>query len=281
MDTTGTIDPITGESTETASTEPAGQGTVEPQAPQGEKGNAGEPQGDTEGGKDNETDTRTQRPFRSKNQTIYELRQKLRDQEGQFTSRLDQLQSKFEEMKNQIQPRGQDRKTSRTFYEAPEDTLSEIFDKKLSAFEEKFSQRLETARQQDQQSVAWKQETSEAAKFIQGQKGLQEDDIADIEEIVRSTPEMQNMSPMQRAKYAMYLYREERGITDRSALKAKAATVVGTPPGGGASAGMTDEEMNREVDKLPKDVSKWTPEDHKRFDTLQSEYLKTRQGKPE
>lgn len=271
MDNTGVIDPATGEATEKTGTESTGQGEVAPQAPQGEKDNAGEPQGRSEDGKPEGTDTR--KPYRSKNQTIYELRQRIREQEGTFNSRLEQLQQQYDELKSLVSSRGQDRKASRTFWEAPEETLKAMLAEERQALREEFRQ----TREQDQQSVEWRQETSEAAKFITSQKGLTEDDLADIEELVRSTPEMQALSPMQRAKYAMFLWRDQRGITDKSGLKARASTVVGAPPG--ASGQRTEEEINREMGKLPDNVAKWTPEDHKKFDALEREIISLKGSK--
>lgn len=275
MDTQGTIDPATGEATEKTGTESTGQGEVAPQASQGEKDNAGQSQDQTEDGKDQGTDTR--KPFRSKNQTIYELRQRIREQEGTFTQKLQSLEQRLEEM-SRATPRGQDRKPSRTFWEAPEDTLKEMMAEHWSKTKQELLQELQQTRQQDQKSVAWQQETSEAAKFITSQKGLNEDDIADIEELVRSTPEMKAMTPMQRAKYGFFLWKEQHGITDRSALKAKASTVVGAPPGAGHGE-MTEEEINREIDKLPRDVSKWTPEDQKKFESLERGIIQARTAK--
>jgi hypothetical protein len=271
---TETIDPITGESTaktETASTVTA---PVEGQAPQGEKESAGSPQGDAEDGKEEGTDTR--KPFRSKNQTIYELRQRIREQEGSFSQKLDALEKRLEEMAR-VTNRGQDRKPSRTFFEAPEDTLKAIQSEQFKAFKEELLGELRQTEQERNQSSQWQQETSEAAKFITSQKGMTEDDIRDIEELVRSTPEMQAMTPMQRAKYAMYLWREERGITDKTVQKQRAATVVGSP-GGPGPAELTEAEINKRLDEFPKDVSKWAPEDHKKWEVLEREILKSKGG---
>lgn len=265
MDTTGVIGSETGEATEKTSTESSGQGEVAAQGSQGQQDTAGQSQDQAEGGRDQGTEQR--RPFRSKNQTIYELRQAVRERDAKLSD-FEQRLSRFEQ---QIQQRTQDRKPSRTFWEAPEEVLEEKIKGHLSEFEKRMLENLQQTRQQDQQSTEWKQETSEAAKFITSQKGLTEDDIADIEELVRSTPEMQAMSPMQRARYALFLWKDQKGITDRSAQKARAATVVGAPSG--ASGPRPMKEIEADFNKLPRDVSKWTPEDHKRADALEREIL--------
>ena len=278
---TETVDPITGESTAKTETPPVqGQPTVEGQAPQGEKDNAGSPQGDTEGGKEEATDTR--RPFRSKNQTIYELRQKLREQEGAFSQKFSALERKIEEM-TQARTRGQEQKPSRTFYEAPEDTLRAINAEQLKTFKDELLSELRQGETERTQGIQWKQETSEATKFITSQKGITEDDIRDIEEIVRSTPEMNYinpetglpMSPMARAKYAVSIWKEGRGIMDKTSIKQKAATVVGSPGGPGPTE-LTEAEINKRLEEFPKNVANWTPEDHKKWASLESEILKSK-----
>lgn len=272
---TETIDPITGEATGKTGTESTGQGDVAPQASQGEQDNAGQPQGESEDGKEQGTETR--RPFRSKNQTIYELRQRIREQEGTFTQELTQLKQRLEEMARAT-TRGQNQKPSRTFWEAPEEVLDERITGHLSEMEKRILDRMEQRDTQSQQTAQWKQETSEAVKFITSQKELIEDDHKDIEEIIRSTPEMQQMSPMQRAKYALFLWKEERGISDKSSLKSKAATVVGGPHGQGPKE-LTESDITKRLDEFPKNVANWTPEDHKRWNSLESEIMKSKGGR--
>lgn len=276
MDGTETIDPITGEATATSQpTSSSGSEPVASESSQGQENNAGVSQEASEDGKEQGTETR--KPFRSKNQTIYELRQRIRDQEGTFTQKLSQLEQKLEEL-SRVSPRGQNQKPSRTFWEAPEEVIDERMTSHLSEMEKRILDRLEQREALNQQSSEWKQETSEAVKFIKTQKGLTEDDHRDIEEIVRSTPEMQALTPMQRAKYALFLWREEKGISDKSALKAKAATVIGAPPGQGPSE-LTEAEINKRLGDFPVDVSKWTPEDHAKWKSLEAEILKSRKGK--
>lgn len=274
-DQTVTVDPITGEATE--KTDAAGTATekVASEGSQDQKSDAGSPQGESEDGKGEGTETR--KPFRSKNQTIYELRQKIREQEGTFSQKLEALEQRLEEM-SRAASRGQDRKPSRTFYEAPEDTLRAINSEQLKQFKEELLGELRQTESEREQSSLWKQETSEAAKFIIDQKGLTEDDHKDIEEIVRSTPEMLAMSPMQRAKYALFIWREERGITDRSELKARASTVVGGPHGQGPKE-LTEADINKRLDEFPKNVAEWTPEDHKKWDVLEREIKRSQMKK--
>lgn len=270
-DQIATIDPVTGESTEKTETASPVTAPVEGQGSQGQKEPAGSSQEDSEGGKEEGTDTR--RPFRSKNQTIYELRQRIREQEGTFSQKMEALERRLEEL-SRATPRGQDQKPSRTFYEAPEDTIRAINAEQLKSFKEELLGEFRQTEAERAQSGQWRQETSEAAKFITDQKGLTEDDHKDIEEIVRSTPEMLAMTPMQRAKYAMFLWKEERGITDKSEMKARAATVVGGPHGQGPKE-LTESDINKRLDEFPKDVAKWTPEDHKKWASLEREILKS------
>lgn len=258
-ESTATVDPITGAESAKTSTESTGQGADSAQASQGEKDIAGESKESTEGGKDEQTGERKQ--FRSKNQTIYELRQAVRERDERLTSFEEKL-AKFEQ---QMEQRNQNGKPSRTFYEAPEDTLRAMFEENRKALLEEFNQ----TRLMDQQGIEWKQETSEAAKFIQGMKGITEEDMLEISELVRSTPAMKTMRPMERAEYATFLWQKSHGIGDKSASKARAATVTGSP--GTVSGKRTAADVEKDINSLPRDVGKWKPEDHKRYDALEQE----------
>lgn len=259
QETSAVIDPITGEESAKASTESTGQGKDSAQASQEEKDIAGQPKGQTEDGKEEGTGERKQ--FRSKNQTIYELRQAVRERDERLTS----FEKKLAQFEQQMQRLPQDQKPSRTFWEAPEDTIKAMMEENRKALLEEFNQ----TRLMDQKGVEWKQETSEAAKFIQGTKGITQEDQMEIAELIRSTPAMQNMRPGERAEYAMFLWQKSHGISDKSAIKSRAATVTGTP---GTSAGRrTAADVEKDILSLPKDIGKWTPEDHKRYNTLEQE----------
>lgn len=254
-----TADPITGEESAKTGTESTGQGTDSAHASQEEKDIAGKSQDESEGGKEEGTGERKQ--FRSKNQTIYELRQAVRERDDKLTS----FEKKLAHFEQQMDQRTQDRKPSRTFWEAPEDTIKGMMEENRKALLEEFNQ----TRLQDQQGVEWKQETSEAAKFIQGMKGITEDDQMEIAELVRETPAMKNMRPMERAEYAMFLWQKSHGIGDKSAAKARAATVTGAP--GTSSGRRTANDVEKEIMSLPRDVGKWSPDDHKKYDALERE----------
>lgn len=227
-------------------------------------------QSQAEGGSAEEQRSRQRGP--SKLDTIRELRSKLRDQRSYWESEIGGLRQQIEELKNGLQSGRSEKKPSKTFWEAPEEVMDERFDSKLSAMEKRLLEQLNSRETQNQQTAEWQSETSEATKFIQTQKGITPEDEEDIAELVRSTPEMQNLRPLQRAKYALYLWREQRGITDKSEAKARSATVIGA---GGTQSGpktWTESEMEAEISKLPPDPKSWTDEQKKRFDFLDNEF---------
>lgn len=266
-DDTATLGSETGASTETQSTESTGQGEVESQGSQGQTDTAGTSQEGSEGGKEQGTDTR--RPqFRSKNQTIYELRQGLRERDRQ----IQELSERFSQFEQKLQNRGQERKPSRTFWEAPEEVLDERITGHLSEMEKRLLDRMEQRDTQSQQTSQWKQETSEAAKLITNRKDMTPEDHEEIMELVRSTPAMQNMRPMERADYALYLWEKQKGITDKSSMKAKASTVVGTGAQTTGAKTWTEASMKQAIDKFPVDPKSWTPEQHAEFNKLDQEF---------
>lgn len=268
MPDTETIAQDTGVTTEkTGSDNSADSGEVAPEGSQGQQGFAGESQDSSEGGREQGTDTRRQ-PFRSKNRTIWELRQQVRERDGQIQS----IQQRLDEFEQKFQSRGQERKPSRTFWEAPEESVRELTRAELQELKKELIQEMRSTREQDQQSAAWQSETSEATKFIRSQKGFTEDDFDLIEEIVRETPEMRKLTPMQRAKYALYLFREEKGISDKTGIKQRAAAVSGAPPTTSGVKVWTEAEIERELNKLPQDPRSWTEEQNKQYQLLDAEF---------
>lgn len=246
-----------------------GTGTAAPESGQPGQDRAGDSQEPPEGGsaENNQNRRRGTSPF-SQNR---ELRQQLRQMESTYNSRLQELEARLEKFGG---PKNGDEssKPRKTFWEAPEEILDERMQGHLSEFEKRLLTRLEADRTASQESSEWKQEVSEAAKLIQSDNSLQPDDIADIEDIVRSTPAMQNLRPLERAKYAKYLWQQERGIGDKSALKNKASSFTGAPPVAGGKREWTESSMEQELKKFPVDPGKWTSEEKAKYDALEKEF---------
>ena len=232
---------------------------------------AGGEQSSTEGGSAEEIQTRKRGP--SKLDTIRELRARIRDERSQSQVQIQNLTSQIEELRGLMTERGQSQKPSKTFWEAPEEVLEERLTAGLSALEKRMLQRLEERQQNDQQTSEWKQETSEAAEFVKNQKGLTDDDLLDIKEIVDETPAMRNLRPLERARYALYLWQQQRGISDKTSLKAKAGTVMGQSAASQNGKKVWDEEaINAEIQRrFHGDPQHWTPEQHKNFDKFYRE----------
>lgn len=254
-----------GDATATATPE-SSQGTEKVASENGEQ--AGGSKETPEGGPEQGQNVRQRGP--SKLDTIRELRAKIRDQRSYWESEVGTLKQQLEEIQKTIASRTQGQKPSKTFWEAPEEVLDERFDSKLSAMEQRMLSAMEKRQTMDQQTSEWKQETSEAAEFIRSQKGITDEDQEDIAEIVRSTPAMANMRPMDRAKYAYFLWKEERGIRDTSTLKARASTVIGAPPSAGGQKTWTNAEIEAKVaefNRIP--MKDWTKEQGVAFDAFE------------
>lgn len=229
---------------------------------------AGSPQGTTEGGRTDDGSTRPRGP--TKLDTIRELRAKLRERDQRYGSEIETLRSQIEELRALTQ-RGPGNKPSKTFWEAPEEVLEEKLAARMEALEKNIVSKFTERQQADQASAEWKQETSEAAKFIKNQ-GVTPEDEEDIVELIREKqPIMDKLSPMERAEYALFLWQKQRGITDKSALKAKASNLVGTPPTMNGKKMWTEQEIQNTINKFPQNPRDWTPEQNKEFEVLDRE----------
>lgn len=241
-------------------------------APEGGQNPSGESAGDSQEFSEGGSDDGRQGRFsgRSKLGTIRELRAKLREERSQRESLVGDLQSRLDNLEAKLRPAQNDQRPSRTFWEAPEDVSRELTRAELKSFKEELLGELRQTEQEREQTAEWKQETSEATKFIRTQKGLTPEDEEEVADIVRSTPSMMNLRPMERAEYAMFLWQKQKGIGDKSSIKARASTVAGSTTSTGGKRIWTDADMKREIDKFS--GSKWTPEQVKAFDVLNREF---------
>lgn len=267
---TADIAPSTGDaSVKTDAGSSNGTETDASDSSQGDQGQAGGPQGSAEGGSARDSGFRQRGP--SKLDTIRDLRSKLRDTNQRYGSEIENLKAQIEEMRSMVQSGNPGKKQSRTFWEAPEEVLDERIQGHLSEMEKRILSGIQQRSESDQQSASWKQETSEAAGFIRNQKGLTEDDIAEISEIVAENPTMERLRPMERAEYAMYLWNRQKGITDKSALKAKTGTVVGAPASNSGPKQWTEAEIKRAMDKFPNNPKDWSEDHNKQWKELDRE----------
>lgn len=258
-----------GESTVKETPEVVTQGTESVASENGER--AGGEQSTAEGGQADGQSVRQRGP--SKLDTIRELRLKLREQKSSYDSEFGTLRSQLDEMKAMIaQTRTGEKKPSKTFWEAPEEVNRSIIQEELKTLREELLQNFSKTRQVDQETTEWEQERSAAAKFIQGQRGVTPEDQEDIADVIRSTPSMMNLRPMERAEYALYLWQKQRGVTDKSVLKAKASTVVGAPSVGGGEKTWTEAEIEQRVNEFNRvPMAQWTPEQIQKFDLFERE----------
>jgi hypothetical protein len=272
MDGTEVIDqPSSGEATAKADAGGSATGQVAPEGTQGQETNAGGSQEPSESGKEQETAFNRPR-FVSKQQQLYELKQKLRERDAMY-QQMEQRLTRFEQM---FQKKGQDQKPSRTFWEAPEEVLEERLTDHLSQMEERLAQKWDENQTRSQETQRLRQETSEAAKFIRGQKGITDDDIQEIRDLLVSDPRVQRLSdaPMEQAEYVLYLYNKNKGVTDKTGLKNRAASVQGAPPQSGGPKVWTESEMEQEYNKHGDPKVGLTPEQKQKRDALRIEFRK-------
>lgn len=266
----GTGSFVTGTTEKTTSDVSAETGSVAPESSQDERERAGGSQDSAEGGSASDRQVRPRGP--SKLDTIRELRSRLRDERAQREQIVGDLQTRLDQLESRFKSNGQaERKPSKTFWEAPEDTIDERVGRHLSEFEERLLSHLDKRQTVDQETSEWRQETSEATKFIKNQKGITPEDEADIAEIVQTTPAMKAMRPMERAEYALYLWQKQKGVTDKSDLKAKAAAVAGAPLTLNGQKVWTEAEIQKEIGKFPTDPRTWTPDQSKAWESLDRE----------
>lgn len=264
----------TAEATEKTGTEGSnGSGTVALGNSQGQESNAGGSQEFSEGGKGQGTD-QGQRRFKSKAETIYELRQQSRDRETYWNNEVGTLKKQLAEIQKLFEP-GQKQDSSRTLWDDPEGLMTNIHQRNLSKFKDELLTELRQTQDEREQKASLRQEASEAAKFIRSYKGMTDDDVHDIRELLVSDPVAQRLaeSPMEQAEYVLYKWEKSRGVTDKTGLKNKAMGVTGAPVSNGGPKVWTESEMESAMRNLgnPKD---WTPETKKKFTDMESEFMR-------
>jgi len=275
MDITGVVDsPATLGGDATAKETPEGSpgtGEVAPDAPQGAENQAGGSQDPSESGSVDGQSVRQRGP--SKLDTIRDLRAKLREQRSYWESEMGTVKSQMEELKNLMQSGQSGPKPRKTLWENPDDWFDDKLGTHMSDLERRIVSKIEKRDSESQADYQQRLEVSEAAKFIKSQKGMTEDDIQEIREILAENPKWAQLDPMDQAEFALARWQKGHGITDKSDAKARAATSGGS---GHASEGgakiWTESEMEREISLLPRDPKNWSDENKKRFDYLDTEF---------
>lgn len=258
------------------------QGTESDASENSASKDAGERAGDSrESAEGNRAGGNDGRQRNSWKRTVDQLRASRREERQKWESELGELRSEIQRLNQGISQSGrQSQKQSKTFWEAPEEVMQERIGEQLAALKQELLEGLRNRDTETQQTSQWQAETSEATKFIQSQKGITDDDAEDIAEIVRSTPEMSSMSPMQRARYGLFLWQQQRGITDKSSIKAKATTINGAPPQTSGQKIWTNSEVEAELAKFPKDPKHFTKEQSDKFAAFERELrLAQKQGR--
>lgn len=212
---------------------------------------------------------------------VRELQSQLRDQRGYWESEVGSLKQQLEEIRSHFGSRQAVPKQGKTFFEAPEDVLSETLNSHLSEFEKRMFSKFEQTQADREAASERAQEVSEAAKFIRSQKGISDEDIQDIREILQSNPDLNGLSPMKQAKYALMEWKESRGIMDNTARKNRASTVTGAAVSTATGKKIwSKSEIETELAKFPPNPANYTPEDEARFKKLDDEWRRaSREGR--
>jgi len=160
-------------------------------------------------------------------------RRELREQLASFGTVQEELRALREEMNRQRQPGTA--KTPANFWQDPEGTIESKLDERLERLQNNMLERFQTTREQEYAQQALRQEQASAAEFIRTQKGYDPSDDEDLIEIIEAIPKRtrENSDPFTIAEFAWNKLQVTRGIGDRTALKQRAASVQGQPPGAG------------------------------------------------
>jgi hypothetical protein len=130
----------------------------------------------------------------------------------------------------------------------------------FEAQNQKMLENFQRIRQEERQAEAQSAELRDAAKFVRSQKGMTEDDVQEIRDILRDE-ELDDQPPMRAARLALALWKERKGISDKSDLKARASMPsVGQSPGASHKRTYSQGEMDAWVRDLELNPSKLTPD---------------------
>lgn len=213
---------------------------------------------------------------RQRGKSVYsqmrELQSRLREQRSYWESEVGGLKQQLQEIRNQFTQGPQTQKPGKLFWDAPGEVLTESLLPHLAELKKELKAEFEQTQTQREEHALRGQEISEAAKFIRSQKGLTEDDVQDIREILLSNPNLSNLPPMDQAEFALYKWQKTRGITDNSAKKERASTVTGAPPQASGPKIWTESEIQAEIAKFPPNVAHWTKEQEAKWKQLDDEF---------
>jgi hypothetical protein len=154
--------------------------------------------------------------------------------------------------------------------------LREILSENHKTLKDELLSEFRQTQEERESQVALRQEASEAAKFIRSQKGMTSEDVQEIRELLATDEVAKSLSenPMNQAKYLLYLWKEQRGIGDKSGLKDMARGVTGASVStGGAQKTWTEAEMAKEMEKLGP-VHTWGPEQKKKRQEFEREFMR-------
>ena len=222
----------------------------------GESSRQSEPSGSQDSTDDSQGNTGERRGW-SKLDEIRELRasrREAREREAATLTELQQLRQQFEQLRQaQQQPRtGKPERDPSKFWQDPEASIQSALDERLERLQESMVERFQTTREEEYAQQALNYERGQAVEFIRSQKGYSQEDDEDLIEIIHENG-LSNLSPMQAARAAWSIFQQEKGIGDRSALKAQASGVVGQPPGVGLGKKVwSSAEYERTLDDLMK-----------------------------
>jgi hypothetical protein len=228
MDTTITSAPESAGATETIQPEQtAGAGSVAPETNVSEGGSSTET---TEGGQGQVDGGRKRWSIQDEVRELRAQRRELREQLSSFGTMRDEMAALREELNRRGQPGTA--KTPTNFWQDPEGHLQTLRDE-LKQQNEGLMEAFHQTREQEYAQQALKQERASAVEFIQSQKGYDPSDDEDLIEIIEGIPGFKNLSPSFVAEHAWLKLQQQRGVGDRTALKARASSVQGQPPGTG------------------------------------------------
>lgn len=269
---TGTVDtPVnSGGSSAPVNTNPGvqpGQGEGAPLNGESQVDNAGAPQGSAEGGTSDggEGQSRRSRQLLIDRDEILGLRTDRR----QLRSQVAEMQAMLEELRaartgDQSQPKPGANKTEQDFWADPNARFMSL-EEKMASLEDRIADRVsksfQDVRQKDSEAAQLHRERSEAVKLVHSQPNWDKADDQVLIDIVAEY-ELGTLPPIQGAKAALAIFRQEKGVGDRSQARARAASIVGAPGAAGSAKiwpqaeveKLLDIEMQKPPDKMNKEL---------------------------
>jgi hypothetical protein len=228
----------------------SGTGEAAPHNGESRIDNAGDPQGNAEGGQSDNgaRDERRNRLMVDRDELLG-----LRGDRRTLRTKVAELEARLEELRTggpQPQPKPAPNKTEQDFWADPNARFMSLEDK-LANLEERVAERVsksfQEVRTRDTQTAQLNQERSEAVKLVHSQPNWDKADDTVLVDIIEEYG-LGALPPLRGAEAALALFYKQKGVGDKSAVRARAASLVGAPGAAGVAKTWPKDEVERLLD---------------------------------